>query len=436
MENSAIFWWTALWLLFWGGLGGIITPRIYARKDRAISEASLGGAAIGAALGPIGVALLWWRSPKLRPHMIAIAGLMVIGILIGAFAMADPNNLCVANGSFVLSQLSNGIVIGIIYGLMALGLTLIFSILGVVSFAHGEFYMLGGMVVYYLSISNFYDSLTRLTGGLSEQTGGMLGFVDFLLPPLVLLLAACLLTFCIGVVFERLFLQVMTSGQVERPAEYAILVTFGLAFFLQYLTQAVMGASPVKASRFFDFPRAEIPADSGALLRTTPGNLTLFDAISIPNPRFTAAVISIGMLLLLIWFLYRTWTGKALRAVSQDRQAAAVTGINPARMNTLAFGMGAMLAGLSGASLVQVFSWLPQVGVPAAARSFVIIVLGGMGSLPGAFLGGLVVGLVEAAGTGCIPDTTRAAAYIPAYGMIILTLVLLLKPTGFFGRQL
>ncbi|MEZ4837118.1 MAG: branched-chain amino acid ABC transporter permease, partial [Caldilineaceae bacterium] len=190
------------------------------------------------------------------------------------------------------------------------------------------------------------------------------------------------------------------------------------------------------AQRYFDFPRMEVPADSGALFATTPGNLTLFDAVSIPNPRFTAAMIALIMLGALMWFLYRTWTGKALRAVSEDRQAAAVTGINPNTMNTLAFGMGAMLAGLSGASLVQVFSWLPQVGIPASARSFVIIVLGGMGSLPGAFIGGLFVGLVEAIGTGCIPDTTRAAAYIPAYGMIILTLVLLLKPTGLFGREL
>jgi branched-chain amino acid transport system permease protein len=139
---------------------------------------------------------------------------------------------------------------------------------------------------------------------------------------------------------------------------------------------------------------------------------------------------------LLMWFLYRTWAGKALRAVSQDRQAAAVAGINPNTMNTLAFGLGTMLAGLSGASLVQVFSWVPWVGIPASARSFVIIVLGGMGSLPGAFIGGLIVGIVEALGAGCVPDPQRAASYIPAYGMIILTLVLLLKPTGLFGREL
>ena len=137
----------------------------------------------------------------------------------------------------------------------------------------------------------------------------------------------------------------------------------------------------------------------------------------------------------LLFFLYRTWWGKALRAVSQDRQAAAVAGIDPNKMNMLAFALGGMLAGLSGAVLVQAFSWVPQVGMLPALRSFVIVVLGGLGSLPGAFIGGIIVGMVEAAGTGCIPDPQRAASYIPAYGMLILTLTLLLKPTGLFGRR-
>jgi branched-chain amino acid transport system permease protein len=250
-------------------------------------------------------------------------------------------------------------------------------------------------------------------------------------------LGAAVVTFIIGAVFEILFLRPMGTGKIERPKEYAILVTFGLAFFLQYLTQALLGANPVKSPRFFDFPTVSLPnADNPYLVRMTAGNLQLFDTVSIPNPRFTAAAISVILLLMLMWFLYRTWTGRGLRAVSQDRQAASVAGINPNRMNTMAFALGGMLAGLSGATLVQVFAWLPQVGIPASARAFVIIVLGGMGSMPGAFIGGIIVGLVEALGTGCVPDPTRAAAYIPAYGMIILTLTLLLKPTGLFGREL
>ncbi len=414
MEYPLIFTSVILWMIVWGTVGGIVTPRIYLRRDLDVSQAGFAGATIGAATGPFGLVPVWVYTPKLRPVWSILSIIGMVGIFVVSFSLADPDNYCVSSGSFVASQLTNGIVIGIIYGLMALGLTLIFSILGVVSFAHGEFYMIGGMVVYYFTKVWFPGS-----------------------HPLLALVAACLITFAIGTVFERIFLQPMHTGKVERPGEYAILVTFGLAFFLQYLVQAVAGANPVKASRFFDFPRLAFPsAENAWLLKTSRGNLTLFDTVSISNPRFTAAVIALVMLGLLLLFLYRTWTGKALRAVSQDRQAAAVAGINPTTMNTLAFALGGMLAGLSGATLVQAFSWLPQVGAIAALRSFVIIVLGGMGSLPGAFLGGLMVGLIEAAGTGCIPDPTRASSYIPAYGMIVLTLVLLLKPTGLFGREL
>jgi branched-chain amino acid transport system permease protein len=414
MEYPSYFFLALLWIIGWGVVGAAVTPRIYGRKDLDISQASLAGAAMGAAGGPFTLLPLWYFTPKLNWKWVVIPGVIVAVIFVGAFAAADPDNLCVSNGSFVATQLVNGLVIGTIYGLMALGLTLIFSILGVVSFAHGEFYMLGGMVVYYLTVVWFPG-----------------------LHPLVGVLGAAVFTFVLGLIFERFFLRAMNTGQVERPGEYAILVTFGLAFFLQYLTLAVVGANPKKVPRFVEYPTINLPsAQDPSLLEVTAGSITLFGAISIPTPRFTAATMALILLGLLMWYLYRTWIGKALRAVSQDRQAVAVTGVNPNTMNTLAFGMGAMLAGLAGAALVQVFSWVPWVGVPASGRSFVIIVLGGMGSLPGAFIGGLILGVVEALGAGCVPDPQRAASYIPAYGMIILTLVLLLKPTGLFGREL
>ncbi len=414
MEHTSYLIWALLWIIGWGTVGGIVTPRIYERKDLDVSQAALSGAVTGAAGGPFSLAALWYLTPKLDWKWVVIPGIVVGVIFAGAFAAADPDNLCVTNAGFVVTQIVNGLVIGTIYGLMALGLTLIFSILGIVSFAHGEFYMLGGMAVYY--ITNVWFPGVH---------------------PVIGVLGAALLTFAIGVIFERLFLRAMNTGAVERPGEYAILVTFGLAFFLQYLTLALVGANPKKVQRFFEYPTVSLPsADNPSLLKMTAATVKLFDLVSIPSPRLTAAIIALILLGLLMWFLYYTWIGKALRAVSQDRQAAAVTGINPDTMNTLAFGLGAMLAGLSGASLVQVFSWVPWVGTPASARSFVIIVLGGMGSLPGAFIGGLIVGLVEALGAGCVPDPQRAAAYIPAYGMFILTLVLLLKPTGLFGREL
>jgi len=414
MEHALYLWWALLWIIGWGIVGGVVTPRLYTRRDLDVSQSALAGALAGAAGGPFALIPLWYFTPKLDWKWVVIPGIMIIAIFATAFAAAYPDNLCVTNGSFVSTQIVGGLVIGTIYGLMALGLTLIFSILGVVSFAHGEFYMLGGMAVYYFTVVWFPE-----------------------LNPVFGILAAAVLTFAIGAIFERLFLRVMNTDKVDRPDEYAILITFGLSFFLQYFTLALVGANPKKVQRFFDYPAISLPSTQNpSLLKMTASSVSFFNTVSIPSPRLTAAIMSLILLAVLMWFLYYTWIGKAFRAVSQDRQAAAVTGINPDTMNTLAFGVGTMLAGLAGAALVQVFSWVPWVGTLASARGFVIIVLGGMGSLPGAFIGGLAVGVVEAIGAGCVPDPQRAAAYIPAYGMVIMTLVLLLKPTGLFGREL
>jgi branched-chain amino acid transport system permease protein len=413
VETPGIFWGVIAWMIVWAVLGSIITRRSYLKRDLDTSNATFVGAMMGAAAGPLGLVPLWMRTPELTKLLIVLPAIGAVTVIAAAFAFADPSNNCVSNGSFVASQITNGIIIGIIYGFMALGLTLIFSILGVVSFAHGEFYMVGGMLVYYITVVWF--------PGVS---------------PLVGVLGSCSIAFLVGAIFERMFLTPMYKGKIDRPVEYGILVTFGLAFTVQYFVQALAGANPVKAQRFFDFPRLRLPSvEDPWLLKSSRGNLTLFDTISISNPRFVAAVVCILVLLSLLYFLHRTWTGKALRAVSLDREAAAIAGINPDRMNMLAFALGGMIAALAGSLLVQAFSWLPQVGNIPAMRSFVIVVLGGLGSLPGAFVGGIIVGLVEAAGTGCIPNPQKAASYIPAYGMVVLTLTLLLRPTGLFGRR-
>jgi len=309
-------------------------------------------------------------------------------------------------GQYLMNLILNGLLIGFIYALMALGLTLIFSVLGVVSFAHGEFYMIGGYVLFFL-----LDTFTGLN-------------------PLIAVVLAGLATFVIGFIFERLFLRPMAKGEIERPGEYAILVTFGLAFFLQYIVLAIVGPYPKKAQRFFDLPTLDL-----GWISSTATTLRIFD-IPLSAARLTAAALAVILLVIAIYFMYRTWTGRGLRATSQDKQAASVVGINPLNMSTLAFGLGTMLAGMSGAALVTVFSWVPAVGVPASSKSFVIIVLGGMGSLPGAMLGGLIIGLVESLGAGLLPDPNRALAYKDAFGLAIFALVLLIKPTGLFGREL
>ncbi len=413
VEHSYIFWAVIVWMAVWGVTGGLVIRNRYLARDLDTTNAVLAGALTGAATGPVGLVPLWMTTPRISNYLVLGSGLLALLIVGEGFALSYPDNLCVTSGSFVASQFVNGLVMGTIYGFMALGLTLIFSILGVVSFAHGEFYMIGGMLVYYITDVWF--------PGIS---------------PFISLLGACIITFALGAAFERLMLTPMYHGKIDRPVEYGILVTFGLAFTLQYFVQALAGANPVKVQRFVSFPRIRWPHGADPLwIRSSSGGVELFGAVTISNPRLVAAVSSVIVLLALMYLLRRTWTGKALRAVSQDREAAAIAGINPDRMNMLAFALGGMIAALAGGLLVQAFSWLPQVGNIPALRSFVIIVIGGLGSLPGAFMGGIVVGLVEAAGTGCIPDPQKAASYIPAYGMIVLTLTLLLRPTGLFGRR-
>lgn len=309
-------------------------------------------------------------------------------------------------GQYLLNLLMNGLLIGVIYALMALGLTLIFSVLGIVSFAHGEFYMIGGYVVYFL-----LQALTELD-------------------PLIAILVAGLTTFILGIFFERILLQPMAKGIVERPGEYAILMTFGLAFFLQHVMVSIVGPFPKKVPRFYDL----FVIDWGWL--TTRSTTLIISGIPLSASRLIAALIAIFLIIGMIYFMNRTWTGRGLQAVSQDRQAAATVGINPLSMNSLAFALGTMLAGMSGAALVTVFAWVPWVGATASAKSFVIIVLGGMGSIPGALVGGLIIGVVEALGTGLLPDPTRALAYKDAFGLLIFALVLLIRPTGLFGREL
>ena len=134
METPAIFWFTILWMIAWGIIGSIVLRRRYFARDLDTSNASFVGAMSGAALGPVGVGLLWARTPELSGRIITGFALLAVVLIAAAFSFADPENNCVANGSFVASQITNGVIIGIIYGFMALGLTLIFSILGVVSF--------------------------------------------------------------------------------------------------------------------------------------------------------------------------------------------------------------------------------------------------------------------------------------------------------------
>jgi branched-chain amino acid transport system permease protein len=360
-------------------------------------------------LGPFLLLPIWYFTPEAKSKYSAILAVLLTLALFRMFAYYDPQNLCVTSYNYVINQTANGLQIGFIYALMAVGLTLIYGIQGVISFAHGQFYMIGGFISFFF------------LKWMSESLGIPLN-------PLVGIVIAGIGTAILGLVFEPLFLRPMHQGKIERPGEYAILITFGLAFLLENTTLSIVGPFPQKAPSYLP--------DIG-IITLGPWMLGALELgpIRLVADRLVAAAASIVLIGALLLFLNRTWAGRALRAVSMDKQAAAVAGINPLNMNTRSFGIGTMLAGMAGAALVPIFSWVPWIGVEAAGRSFVIIVLGGLGSVPGALIGGLIIGLVEAMGTACFPDPSRGLAYKSAFGLVIFALLLLFRPTGLFGRK-
>jgi branched-chain amino acid transport system permease protein len=409
------------WLLLagpaWALVGAIAIPRRYRNQGLDESQTRLVGALGGFTLGPLIIGHLWSDTPPIARRAAISLSLLTALVLGKLFVLLDPNNLCAVNQTYVAQQLVNGLTIGILYALMATGLTLIYSIQGVVSFAHGQSYMIGGYFSYYFLI---------IANDFLQQTLGLEGVT---VNPIWGIPVAGLMTLMIGLLFERYFLRPMHTGHIERAGEYAILITFGFGFFLEYTTLAGVGPFSQRADAYMSARSVRLPELAIGETQFL-GQLTL-----LPN-RLVATMAGILLIGLLLLFLQRTWTGRALRAVSMDKQAAAVSGINPLRMNTLAFGMGTMLAGMSGAALIPIFSWVPWVGAAAATRSYVIVVLGGLGSIPGALLGGGIVGIVESIGAGCWSDPSKGAAYKEAFGLVIFAIVLLLKPTGLFGRRL
>ena len=397
-----------LWLLvagpYWSVVGALILRQRYRQRRLDDSATMPVGGLAGFVAGPIVLVPIWFFTPGLKRSW-ALPVLTFLSLLACSlvFKSIHPNNLCVTNQRYVGTQIVNGLTIGILYALMAIGLTLIYSIQGIVSFAHGQFYMLGGFTSYYV-----------------------LNWLGSDINPVLGILIAGVVTMVIGLAFEWAFLRPMHLGRIERASEYAILITFGLGFFIEYTVLASAGAIPRKLNGYVG---KELEKETFDKIYDEIGLTTVI------SDRVVAGAIALMLIILLLIFIRYTWWGRALRAVSMDRQAAAVVGINPLIMNTFAFGLGTMLAGMSGAALVSIFNFTPGVGTPAAGRAYVIVVLGGLGSVPGALVGGLIIGLIEALGSGCYPDITRGSAYKDSFGLVLFAIILLIRPTGLFGRQ-
>jgi branched-chain amino acid transport system permease protein len=295
------------------------------------------------------------------------------------------------NWDYFFVQFANGAVIGIIYAMIAVGVTLIFSILKIVNFAHGDLYMLGGYCAYFVI--------------------ELLGF-----PPLVALAVSMVALFILAILLERSLLTPLYSDRTERKDEYGLIVTFGLAYFLRNSAVIAFGPFPLKPPSFI------------------PGVLKMGNLI-LTNDRLVAAGLGIALIAALLYFMQGTIWGQALDAVSQSRDSASIVGINPRRFNSFAFGIGAALAAAAGALVAPIFSLAPDMGVLPNIHAYVIVILGGMGSVSGSIIAGVLLGEAENLFTAYFPDPTRAFAYSNACGLVMLMIFLVFRPQGLFGRR-
>ncbi|MQA11609.1 MAG: branched-chain amino acid ABC transporter permease [Pseudonocardiaceae bacterium] len=278
--------------------------------------------------------------------------------------------------------LGNGLTLGCIYALMAIGLTLVFGYMNVVNFAHGEFYMVGAYLAFTIT-----DIL-----GLSFVLG---------------LLAAIVGAIVLGVLVDIGILRKLRQyDDIAMP----ILATIGLSILLQNLAILIWNPVPKTAGSPVSGSSIDL-----LVMRTTPQNIFIV----------VAAAVSV---LLAFLFMTRTRAGLKMRATFQDPMASWLMGVNVRRIYAMTFAFGAAMAAIGGVLISTVFQMTPTMGAVATAKSFVVVILGGLGSFPGAILGGLLLGLVESFGAGYL-----SADYEDAFGLLVLLVVLLLRPRGLFG---
>lgn len=281
-----------------------------------------------------------------------------------------------------LLALTNGLVIGIIYALAALGVSLVVGIMNVVNFAHGEFYILAG----------YFSYLFANTLGMNY---------------LVAMILSVGLVFIFGMIIEVLLIRKTYGDDL-----YSLILTFILSIVLQNAYLLVFGPYPNKPPNW------------------VKGATNVFGQFYYGNQRLAACGAGLLVIAIVYLMLKKTWFGRMLRATSQDREVAELNGVNTTALNMLSFGLGCALAAAAGVILSPIFPVTPTGGVAVALTSFVVVILGGMGSFWGCVVGGLVIGLVENFGAAFI-----SSGYRHVFGFIILILVLLVRPAGLFGNR-
>ncbi len=299
-----------------------------------------------------------------------------------------------------LQQLLNGLSQGSIYALIALGYTMVFGVLRFINFAHGDVFMLGAFAGFYIGPK------TLALFGTGPSYPGMFA----------VLVVAMVLCAIIGIVIEKLCYRPLR----DRPKLTVLITAIGVSLFLENAGQLVFGANPQSFPELITDRALEIPESWGAIsgLTITVSQVLVFG-------------ITLLLLFVLRYVVMKTKLGMAMRALSFNPVAASLMGINNDVIISFTFGLGSALAGAAGILIsIQQPSIDPLMGVNAGLKAFVAAVLGGIGNLPGAALGGILIGLIEALVVGYISPNYRDAI---VFGVLIL--ILIVKPTGLLGTS-
>ena len=286
------------------------------------------------------------------------------------------------DASFLAQLVLNGLVIGVMYALIAMGLSLIFGVLEIVNFAHGEFYMLGAMGAYFLTTNlgfGYWPTIATVT----------------------------LTALCVGYVLYEALLVTLRGEGFER----SILLTLGLSMVLQNGAIFLFTTTPKMVQT-----------------AQTYSNF-IFGEVRVPVLRVYALGLGLTAFALLYTILYRTQAGKAMRGVAQNREAALMVGIDPRAISRLAVAIGIGLSGLAGAALAPIYAVHPLMGFSFVFKAFAIIIIGGLGNISGAAITAVALGILESLIGGFLPQVM-----VDGLAFAAMILILLVRPQGLFGR--
>ncbi len=318
-------------------------------------------------------------------------------IIVVGFSIALAIFIAVDSGP---SQIANVIVTGGMWALLAAGLALVFGVMNIPHFAHGESFMVGAYVGYF--------AFTPINNYLNDNPSGLLSFIA----PVLGVIAAAIAGVIMGAIIERLVFAPLRRRTRAGWVMNTFLLTVGLSYVLINGTTLVLGPNFRGIPRYYDVPPIE------------------FLGMRIAVDRIFAFVIAVIIIAVLTYFMQRTRTGRAIRAVSQDETGAQLVGINLGYIHTLTFALATAMAAMAGAALLFMFQAYPTVGLKPLYLSWYVVMMVGLGNVYGAIVGGFIVALLQTA-----TQQFFGISWELVVPTVVMILILILVPSGIFGSE-